>query len=625
MEQQQFRVSLSIGKKLLISFVALIFVAVAFLNLSAIFLLREDKRAYVFASQTTQVSLAGREFVSSARHAIDTLRLALGSIDPLQPPTPQQKSVLQSVVGNQSDVITLRIMLVDVASGRVTLHSAAENEKEFSAIHLQEADLAIPEGSMRILMPELTRLSFAFINLSKPGGVPVVGVLAADTKLKDNPTGMPVAMGLISLADFGKSLSDLKLTVATRTGWMIFDTDPARLASVKNIADDPLFRAAIESKVASGTQENRTGDFHYLGSFVSPGFELVALAKTGWDEVMRSTYTLTEKTILLGAMVLGLAMVFAILFSKTLTAPINRLFEATKEVARGRFDLSLNPDSKDEIGALTDSFNVMSKKIVELIKESMEKVQLENELAIASTVQQTLLPDPDYEDPNLEIRSLYRSASQCGGDWWGFFRVGSKVCVMIADATGHGLPSALITASARSCFSVLEQFSREVQGFKLSPASLLHYANRVVHDASKGKIMMTFFIGVMDFDKKELVYSSAGHNPPWLFKKDGGSWSLKSLTANGTRLGEGPDSHDFEEKTIPIAEGDLLFLYTDGLLEGKNAEGTQYGKKHTRQVLEAALAGGPQNMINTLMSDFMTHNGDKPLDDDVTLAVARIK
>lgn len=65
---------------------------------------------------------------------------------------------------------------------------------------------------------------------------------------------------------------------------------------------------------------------------------------------------------------------------------------------------------------------VMSRKIVELIKESMEKVQLENELAIASTVQQTLFPEPNYEDENVEIFGHYQSASQCGGDWWGFFR-----------------------------------------------------------------------------------------------------------------------------------------------------------------------------------------------------------
>src|SRR5690606_15173135 len=106
----------------------------------------------------------------------------------------------------------------------------------------------------------------------------------------------------------------------------------------------------------------------------------------------------------------------------------------------GNFDLRLASASQDEIGALSQSFNVMSEKIRGLIQESMEKVRMEGELAIASTVQQTLIPPPDFKNENLEIRSHYQSASECGGDWWGFFGVGDRVAVFIADATGHGLP-----------------------------------------------------------------------------------------------------------------------------------------------------------------------------------------
>jgi sigma-B regulation protein RsbU (phosphoserine phosphatase) len=157
-----------------------------------------------------------------------------------------------------------------------------------------------------------------------------------------------------------------------------------------------------------------------------------------------------EKFILLGLMAIGAAVVFALFFSKTLTAPINRLYQATKEVAKGNFNVDLKSNASDEIGALTGSFAVMSRKISELIQESMEKVQLENELAIASTVQQTLMPPSDYRNERVYIKSHYQSASTCGGDWWGFFGVGNKMCIMIADATGHGFPSALITASARS-------------------------------------------------------------------------------------------------------------------------------------------------------------------------------
>ena len=84
---------------------------------------------------------------------------------------------------------------------------------------------------------------------------------------------------------------------------------------------------------------------------------------------------------------------------------------------------------------------------------------------------------------------------------------------MIADATGHGFPSALITAAARSCFSVMHKLAQEDPEFSFSPAAMLSYANRVIYDASLAKIMMTFFIGVIDFSSGKLTYASAGHNP----------------------------------------------------------------------------------------------------------------
>jgi sigma-B regulation protein RsbU (phosphoserine phosphatase) len=329
-------------------------------------------------------------------------------------------------------------------------------------------------------------------------------------------------------------------------------------------------------------------------------------------------------------MAIGVALIFAILFSKTLTAPINRLYRATREVAEGNFALNLEIKGRDEIGALTSSFNLMSRQISELISAQADKIHLENELAIASTVQQTLIPPDVFRNSDIYIHSHYQAASQCGGDWWGFFGVGRKICIMIADATGHGMPSALITASARSCVSMLHKLAQEDSDFSFSPSAMLAYANRVVHDASATKIMMTFFCAVIDFDTMTLSYSSAGHNPPWLFKKEGDGYVLKSLTAKGQRLGEAREVDVFEELKIEVSPGDLLFLYTDGLTEGTNArpaegeEREMYGKKRVRKSVESHLAGGPQTVVDGVIQEFLAFNGDKPLDDDVTIAVAQV-
>lgn len=624
MGQQQIRVSFSVGTKLLISIVLLLLIVILFLNISTIFLFREDKRAYIYQTQSTEALLTGREFLITTQHALDTLRTYLAAVDPRTPLGESQKNILQSVINNQTEIFSAGIYLTKVDSGDVTLYSRTSKEKELEAIGIDLDSYAISTPWMVALLPKILKDSFAFVNMSQLGGPPILGIIFADLKLKDSPSGMPIAIGLVSLKGFGADLNDMQLTIATRSGWILYDTDSTEFFSQKNISDYPLFKTAVSSQVMNGAQEFDMNGSHFLGSYVQPGLDLVILTKTDWRKAMQATYMIIEKFILLGSMAVGAAIIFAILFSKTLTAPIERLYDATKEIAKGNFLLKLEEKGTDEIGALSSSFNTMSKKIAELIQESVHRVQLENELAIASTVQQTLIPPSEFKNPKIHIFSHYQSASQCGGDWWGFFGVGNKIALMIADATGHGFPSALITASARSCFSMMHKLAQEDPDFSFSPSAMLAFANRVIYDASLGKIMMTFFVGVLDFETNQISYSSAGHNPPWLFKLENGKYSLKSLTAVGQRLGEVREAPPFEEKTLPLDPNDIIFMYTDGLTEGKDRAGEMYGKKRARKLVEAQLQSGPEAVVKNLMQDFLKHNQQKPLDDDVTIAVTQI-
>jgi sigma-B regulation protein RsbU (phosphoserine phosphatase) len=631
MEQQQFKVGVSLGTKLLLSIVLLLVLVIFVLNVSTLLIITEDKRAYIYSSQSKEALLAGNEFESLVRHSVDTLRLALASVDPLKPPVLGPNKALESVIQNQGDVLIASVYLVNAPGSpgeKLTLASQASKDEmlKTDAIHLP--DYTLTPAMLGEVRSSLLQNSFAYLNLSKVGRPALFGILFADLRLKDNPNGMPVALGVVPLGSFAKAMENLDLAVSDSTGRILFDTDGAQMFGEpfgsRTLTDDPLFVTARASRVNDGSEEYQKNGVKFLGSYRSAGLGLMVLDRIQWKKAIRSVYMLVEKFIIMGLMAVGAGIIFALFFSKTLTAPIQKLYQATREVAKGNFNLSLKPKGRDEIGALTSSFNVMSKKISELIQESVEKANLENELAIASTVQQTLIPPPDFRNDRILIRSHYQAATTCGGDWWGFFIVGNKFCVMIADATGHGFPSALITASARSCFSVLHKLAQETPNYSFSPADMLSYANRVIYESSLAKIMMTFFVGVIDFGSGEMKYSSAGHNPPWLFKKENDQFTLNSLVATGTRLGEVMDAPPFEEKQIQVSAGDMLFLYTDGLTEGKNLSGDMYGKKKVRKKVEATLADGPKSVVDELMKEFMQHNAGKPLDDDVTIAVATI-
>ncbi|MCM2280176.1 MAG: SpoIIE family protein phosphatase [Oligoflexia bacterium] len=626
MGQLLFRKSFSVGTKLLLSVLLLVAVVIGFLNVSAILLLQEDKQAYVFQSKLTEAVLAGSEFVNTSRHAIDTLRLSLATVDPRNPVVPQQQSALETVIANQNDVLHVAIgfiepQVVTRSAIAMNLVASASKAKKLEELQAKAEDFALSQERIQAALPELQKNGLAFLNLSRDG-VPLLGIVAAEGAASGS---LPVAFGVVPLRSFGAELSALNLTIATRSGWVLFDTDPTAMYSVSNIKEDPLYLFATGSAAANGTHEyvSRAG-VRFLGSYVFPGYDLVAFTRVEWAKANRTTYALTEKFVLLGAIAIGIAVLFAIFFAKTLTAPIAKLYQATKVVGEGRFDLALEVSSDDEIGELTRSFNTMSSKINELFIESVEKVKLENELDIASTVQQNLLPPPVYTDERVEIHSYYQAASRCGGDWWGTFSVRDKVIVGIADATGHGLPCALITASAKSTFTFLHQMAEGNPHFPLEPGAMLTIANRVIHDATGGRIMMTFFVAVLDFSKGRLRYANAGHNPPWLFREDKGKVVLKSLTAAGPRLGETRDLAAIEEKSAELRPGDLILMYTDGLMEGKGATGEMYGKRRMRGVVERHFADGPRKVVDGMVGDFSKHGEGVTQEDDVTIAAIKV-
>ncbi|OFZ20472.1 MAG: hypothetical protein A2X94_10690 [Bdellovibrionales bacterium GWB1_55_8] len=621
MEQQQFKVSWSVGTKLILGGVLLLVVVITFLSVSAIFLLKEDKKAYLYQTQATEAVLVGREFANTGRRVLGTLRLALASVDPAKPLDATGTAGLRSVAENQSDSPVLLIYLVRQRPADVDLalfsRMPGQSQGDFEG-KWNPATFELSASVLARALPELLERSYCFIDLTSASGFPLLGIAFADLKMKDNPGGVPVALAVLPMGDFIRQLAASDVTIATRSGRLLLSSK----AFSDDLKRDPLFQAAVASQVATGAKEYDLDGERYLGSFLNAGMDLVVVNRTEWKKAMRATYALTEKFAMLGLIAVAIAVVLTMFFAKTLTAPINRLYEATKEVAAGKFELDLETHSRDEIGALTDSFKAMSRQISGLIQERMKSLQMENDLMIAATVQQTLLPPPMFQNKNVAIHSHYKAADQCGGDWWGFFQNGERLTFMIADATGHGFPSALITASARSCVSMIQKFAEAEPDRVFSPSVLLSYANRVIHDASQGKIMMTFLAGVIDFSNNTLTFASAGHNPAWLFSKNGDGYTTKSLVANGPRLGERQDVEEFEEKTIPVSPGDLLFLYTDGLLEGTGTDGSFYGKKRAVRMIQSNVQAGPEQVIRNLVADFMAHNGGKSFDDDLTVAAA---
>lgn len=617
------KIKFSIENKLLVGVVGVLFFSLCLTVWITIRILTEEKRDEVWQQQFNEAVIYGKDIVHLGQKNFDQLRAVLTEFGPQKSSLGvEQGAFLKKTFEKQTDLKKIQIYSFNAVEQTLKLHL------EIASKHTLPQVGALKPWIHREQWQALRTLGYAVVPVPSPLQQNWIAFVVADLK-KLTPEGhLWLAVGLARLPD-SNHFKYQSIKIVNDDGGVLFDSQPKKAGSVETLKDDPVFLKSQQIPVHSGTLEFKSPSSHVIASFYKPGLNFIILDQVDWNFAMQSVYSLAEKIILLGFAALGFAIIFALLISRQITRPIQSLSEASQKVSLGQFDLSLPVKSNDEISVLTHSFNVMSKKIGELIQERVHQAHLENELAIASRVQQTLIPPHRVQFPHVQMRSSYQAAEVCGGDWWGYFLKDEYICFAIADATGHGLPSALMTAAIRSCYGVIEEtFIKNKKG-SYSPSEIISIANKSIYDSSHGELMMTIFVGILNVQTGRLVYSSAGHNPPWLFKKktdqEGSRYERISLIARGVRLGESLTVPPIEEKSVEVQSDDILFMFTDGLIEGKSLTGEVYSKSRLMRQIEPLPALGIDQMIEVLESEVARHHQGKTLDDDITMAALQFK
>jgi serine phosphatase RsbU (regulator of sigma subunit) len=288
---------------------------------------------------------------------------------------------------------------------------------------------------------------------------------------------------------------------------------------------------------------------------------------------------------------------------------------------------------------VTDYFDARSQRVVSplasqaaiayqnfiLASSKEEKVRLDAELNAARTVQDALLPTK-IEVPTTQIAYFYTSASQTGGDWFHHHYDANthRLYAFVGDVTGHGLPSALLTAVVSG--AVLSHLKRESDNSDKTPTSmqaslyeLAEIANYAVFSAgSRSSRFMTMCFACLDLNSGELVVVSAGHTPPYVFKKTENK--VISLPCSGSLLGFS-EAPKFDSVTHMLTPGDSVLLYTDGLLENTNQSGVILTSRSLRKFLTQEES--PAKCVETLSTIVESAAKEQPLEDDVTVYMFR--
>jgi serine phosphatase RsbU (regulator of sigma subunit) len=328
------------------------------------------------------------------------------------------------------------------------------------------------------------------------------------------------------------------------------------------------------------------------------------------------------RTALVGLFFVLVGTALAIFQGLRISRPIKMLAWRADQIARGDLETRVEISSGDEIGMLGENFNYMADRLLILMRETAEKATLEKELEVARTIQETLVPPSDLVERSfVRLAGYFLPASQCGGDWWTVHDMpDGRVLVVIGDVTGHGVPSAMITAAAKAACDVV----RATEGDKLTVTRLLEVMNRAIFESAKRKFVMTCFASIIDPRRRVITYANAGHNFPYLFRPAAGDGNdFQVLMSRGNRLGDLEES-TYQEKTHPLQAGDVLVWYTDGIVECENDRGEEYGEKRFRAAIRRASDLEPVQMRESVVGAAGQFFGDRPRKDDITMVFARI-
>jgi predicted ester cyclase len=247
-----------------------------------------------------------------------------------------------------------------------------------------------------------------------------------------------------------------------------------------------------------------------------------------------------------------------------------------------------------------------------LEQEIRERERVEQELEVARTIQQASLPK---EVPTLEgwrIAPFYQPAREVGGDFYDFFELeDGRLGLVVGDATGKGVPAALVMASARSMLRAVAQGSE-------SPGKVLARINDPLATDIPSNMFVTCFYCILDPKSGSLTYANAGHDVPYLHRNG----EAEELRATGMPLGLMPEM-SYEEKEIMLDAGDSALFRSDGLVEAHDPQGEMFGFPRL-QSLVAEHTGEERALGDFLLEALYTFVGEGwEQEDDITLVTLR--
>jgi serine phosphatase RsbU (regulator of sigma subunit) len=331
-------------------------------------------------------------------------------------------------------------------------------------------------------------------------------------------------------------------------------------------------------------------------------------------ESLREIRRSSVRNLSLGLLVIALALIGIVPISHGMTRHLTSLNEGVHQLAAGNFQTRVPVRSSDEFGSLAKAFNQMAADLERHQALVVEQERLRKELELSRLIQTEMLPRAPLRLGAAEIKGVSIPAREVGGDFFNYFALpDGRLALLVGDVSGKGVSAALLMANVQATLRARLPLEADL-------ARLAADLDREIDETTPGAVYLTLFLGILDMAKQELRYVNAGHNPQFVIHEGNG---FEVMSATGLPIALYP-GQPYREEAVPARSGDLLFFYTDGLVEAEDESGDMFGFDRLKALLGKKQQHGIDTVLQEVEDAVRQFRGNHEPTDDATLMALRL-
>jgi serine phosphatase RsbU (regulator of sigma subunit) len=384
----------------------------------------------------------------------------------------------------------------------------------------------------------------------------------------------------------------------------LFTADDGQRATLEGLG------ISTEARQAAAGKPRRVDDWVVVAHRDDSGLVLGIARPIG--ETLREIRRMSFRNLSIGLLVIALACVGIVPVSHRMTEQVSSLSAGVKQLAGGDFKARVPVRSSDEFGALAAAFNRMAEDLERHEALVVEQERLRRELELSRLIQTEMLPRGPLRLGTAEIRGVSIPAREVGGDLFNYFALpDGRLALLVGDVSGKGVSAALLMANVQATLRARLPLERSL-------TQLAEALDREIDATTPRGVYVTLFLGILDAGGRAMHYVNAGHNPVFVCRAGG---AIQPLSSTGMPIGLYA-GQGYTERIVEVSRGDLLFFYTDGLVETENEAGDMFGTERLQSLLEAEHRQDVDTVLERVDAAVRAFRGRaEPLDDATMMAL----